>query len=208
MVVVFGTLGFTSEPIISSIVHLGNVEKVVAFCSSLRHERVTEAHESLKKFCALAKLPVSIVELKTHTDMVSIMKIYRRELLKIRGKDVVFDITAGSKIMSGAALLICNLEGMRALYHDEETETILECPIITMKMKEMLTPVQKRILQHLDSTGETSQQELSDHFKRAKSTMHAHLRSLVDRNLISIRPEGKRNLVMLKPAAQLILQEE
>jgi DNA-binding MarR family transcriptional regulator len=110
--------------------------------------------------------------------------------------------------MSGAALLICNLEGMRALYHDEESETILECPIITMKMKEMLTPVQKRILQHLESTGETSQQELSDHFKRAKSTMHAHLRSLVGRNLISIRPEGKRNLVMLKPAAQLILQEE
>jgi len=208
MVVVFGTLGFTQEPIISSIVHLGNIEKVVAFCSSLKNQRVTEAHEALKKFCALAKLPITIVEMKTHTDMVSIMKIYRRELLKIKGKDIVFDITAGSKIMSGAALLVCMLEGIRAVYHDEETGIIHECPIITMKVNEMLTPSQKKILEFIDTRDDCTQQDITDHFKRAKSTMHAHLKSLIHRNLIAVKSDGKRNVIKLKPGAQIILQEE
>jgi CRISPR locus-related DNA-binding protein len=217
MVVLFATLGFTPQAVIPALKHIGDLERVVIFHSLDKRSR--DAKEEVRKSCESIGVeckPCEITDVYSITDSVREMS---NVIKNYATKDVVFNITGGTKMIASAALLLCVMKGVKAIYVRETDGKVLDAPMLRMSYSDALTEKEKEALRVIASVYEKNfdrekgrvdlsivYEELEK--KNAKSVISGRLSRLSELGLIEMHPDernGRKKYLVLKDAAKLYL---
>lgn len=217
MVVLFATLGFTPQAVIPALKHIGDLERVVVFHSHDKRSR--DAKEEVRKSCESIGVDFSSYEMKdvySITDSVSEMSSVIKEY---NARDVIFNITGGTKMMASAALLLCVMKGIKAIYVRETDGKVLDAPLLRMSYSDVLTNREKETLREIASIYERNADKEKNRLdlsvvyktlekKNAKSVIAGRLSKLERLSLIETYPDeknGRKKYLVLKDAARLYL---
>ena len=217
MVVLFATLGFTPQAVIPALKHIGDLELVVIFHSPDKRSR--DAKEEVRKSCESINVecrPFEITDVYSITDSVREMS---NVIKNYTTKDVIFNITGGTKMMASAALLLCIMKGIKTIYVRETDGKVLDAPMLRMSYSDALTEREKETLRILASVYEKNfdiekgRVDLSIVYKglekkNAKSVISGRLSKLNELGLIEMHPDernGRKKYLVLKDAAKLYL---
>lgn len=217
MVVLFATLGFTPQAVIPALRHIGNLEKVVIFHSPDKRSR--DAKEEVKKSCesiGVECIPYEITDVYSITESVREMSNVMRDYST---NNVIFDITGGTKMMASAALLLCVMKGVKAIYVRETDGKVLDAPMLRMSYSDALTQKEKETLREIAAVYEKNADRERDRIdlatvykvlgeRNAKSVISGRLSKLERLGLIETYPDernGRKKYLLLKDAAKLYL---
>jgi len=213
MVVIFGTIGSNPKVLIPTIRARDNVEKVVYYYArDTEREKVSEkASRVVQEYCERKKIKYEPRMIENASDLLKIAKKIRADLSmqKAQKNEIVFNVTGGTKVMCAAALLACILEGVNAVYVNEDTKEELELPVIPYEYKHNLSKGQKKILQAIHALGRNcTLTELVKQTNLKKSTISYHISKLRRMGLVEIR-EGedlREKYINVQPATELMLE--
>ncbi|MCU0861200.1 MAG: MarR family transcriptional regulator [Methanomassiliicoccales archaeon] len=196
MVAVLGTLGYRPQSLIPTIRSTAGVDHVVMFISATARSR--EAAAEVGKYCSTMEIGCDVVELDDAFDLMMVAERVQDEVLRLRrsGEDVaVFNIAGGTRLMSGAALLVCILEGLNAVYVHDDTYEEIALPFLHMRYSSALTPMERRILLHIleRGGGGMSQMEIAKEMGLHKATVNHHVQQLFRKGAVEmLAKEGDR----------------
>lgn len=207
MVVIFGTLGWEPKALIPSIKTRDNVEKLVVYHSP--DKKGVKAYQQLWEYCGGIALPVEPYKLEDQFDLVKTAERIRKDLKAHTGKDVVFNVTGGTKVMASAALLACILEGVPVVYCNERTGAEMTLPLLQIKYEEFLTKPQKRVLQAIKGLGDACNAiDIANKTGLKKPTVSHHVKELEAKGLITVEPtkkDSRKKLIKLVESVNLLL---
>ncbi|MFQ5838994.1 MAG: helix-turn-helix domain-containing protein [Thermoplasmata archaeon] len=211
MVSLFGTLGWRPESLVPSIRSTPNLESLTFYHSD--HPDSHRARDSIVEYCETIGLPWESVELPDAFDILQITKRMKDDVRRVRqrGHEIArFNISGGTRLMSSAALLVCILEGIPAVYVHDETYEEIHLPLLRIEYSTALTPKQRSILKFLmENKGrEYTESELAEALRVHKATMNHHLKILESKGVIGLvtSPKDPRaKLVRPAPALELLL---
>jgi DNA-binding MarR family transcriptional regulator len=148
------------------------------------------------------------VELDAY-DLVDDAVRIRQELRRHKRHEQRMNLTGGTGILTGAALLASLLEGVPCVYVREEEQRELALPFIRMPADRLLHPARRRVLEAVAAAAKPcSQTELGRILKLSKPAVHHHVRQLAAMGLVYHVPtvEDKRHkLLRAADAARLLL---
>lgn len=209
MVTIFATLGWEPKSVIPSIKSRDNVEELIVYCSP--DKKGEAAWQKLWEYCSSIDLSVKPVKLKDQFDLIKIANEIRKDLKKCSGKDVIFNITGGTKVMSSAALLACILEGIPAVYCNEKTGKEEPLPLMQIKYEDFLSEQQKKILKIIKELGENcTAVGVAKKANLKKATVAHHAKELADRGLISIetsKEDSRKKYLKLVESVELLVSD-
>lgn len=196
MVAVLGTLGYRPQSLIPTIRSTAGVDQVVMFISAASRSR--EAAAEVGKYCSTMEIDCDIVELDDAFDLMMVAERVQDEVLRLRRSEqevAVFNIAGGTRLMSGAALLVCILEGLNAVYVHDDTYEEIALPFLHMRYASALTPTERRILLHVleRGGGGMSQMEIAKEMGLHKATVNHHVQQLLRKGAVElVAKEGDR----------------
>ena len=213
MVVLFATLGFTFKAVTPTLAWAKDLRKVVIFHS--KHEKSVKAMEELRNQCEAINVEFEPHKVDDEYSLVPLVKKMEKVANEHNKADIVFNITGGTKMLSSAALLLCVLHSIDAVYTRETNGRILEVPLLKMRYKDLLNKKGKDILKIVADkcNNESRTCELSEIYRILKKKMNPsvityHLNNLEKMGLIE-RKEGKNKKskdVTLKECALLLME--
>jgi CRISPR locus-related DNA-binding protein len=213
MVVLFATLGFTSQAVTPTLAWAKDLRKVVVFHS--KHKKSVEAMEELRKQCKAINVEFEPHRVDDEYSLVPLVKEMERVAREHNKENIIFNITGGTKMLSSAALLLCVLHSIDAVYTRETNGQILEVPLLKMIYEDLLNKKEKNILRIVadNCNNESRTCELSEIYGILKGRMNPsviayHLNKLEGMGLIE-RKEGKNKKsrdVVLKESALLLME--
>ncbi len=212
MVVIFGTVGSNPKVLIPTLRVREDIEKVVYyFAKDDEREKVSEkTAKVLQEYCERRMIKYEAKALDSSVDLLKIAKKIRTDLsqYKSRDSDIVFNVTGGTKVMASAALLACILEGIHAVYVNEDTKDEVELPLILYEYKSNLSNAQRKILEAVHRLGNNCNlTEISNDTKLKKSTLSYHIAGLKRMGLISIEESAdlREKRIKILPAVEIML---
>jgi CRISPR locus-related DNA-binding protein len=211
MVFLFGTLGWRPESLVPSIRSTPDLEALVFYHSD--HPDSQKARDSVVDYCEAIGLRWKGVELPDAFDLLEIAKRMKSDVRRVRqeGSEIArFNISGGTRLMSSAALLVCILEGIPAVYVHDETSEEIRLPLLRIEYSAALTPKQRRILEYLISNKgkQYTESELAEALQVHKATMNHHLKILESKGVVELitSPRDPRaKIVKPAPAIELLL---
>jgi CRISPR locus-related DNA-binding protein len=208
MVTVFATLGYVPESVLPSLRN-ADVEELVVFAST-RERKVEAAVSKVEGHCRRAHLPFKRVKVKRPYDLEAVAKDIGRTLDEYKERDVIFNITGGTKVMAAAALTMCFLRGIPTEYAQERTKDIIRLPLMKIDPRSQITKRQRDIVMFLlkqkDHKATTSQ--LLKAVKLKKSTLSTHITNLRRKGLISVESDpasGRSRVVRAIPSLSILM---
>ena len=208
MVTIFATLGWEPKSVIPSLKIRDNVEKLIVYYSP--DKKGESACEKLWGYCSSIKLPLKSVKLENQFDLIKTAKEIRKDLRKYSGKDIVFNITGGTKVMSSAALLACILEAVPAVYCNEKTGKEETLPLLQIRYKDFLTKPQKNILTVIKQLGgECNAVDIAKETGLRKATVSHHIKQLEDMGLVVVetsKKDSRKKSVKRLESVELLLE--
>ena len=208
MVTIFATLGYVPESVLPSLRKAG-IEELVVFAST-KEKKVETAVKKVRAHCEKADIPFKRVRVKAPYDLEKVAEDIRDALEAYKGRDIVFNITGGTKVMACAALVVCFLRGIPTEYAQERTMDIIALPMMRIDPKGQLTRRQREIVDHLlrqKGTMATTSQ-LRKALKLKKSTLSTHLTNMRKRGLITMESDpalGRSRLVKVIPSLRILM---
>lgn len=208
MVTIFATLGWEPKSVIPSLKIRDNVEKLIVYHSP--DKKGEYAYEKLWGYCSSIKLPLTPVKLRDQFDLIKTAKEIRKELRKYAGKEIIFNITGGTKVMSSAALLACILEAVPAVYCNENTGKEEALPLLQIRYKDFLTKPQKNILMIIKQLGgECNAVDIAKETGLRKATVSHHIKQLEEMGLVVVetsKKDSRKKSVKLLESVELLLE--
>ncbi|MEM0448531.1 MAG: MarR family transcriptional regulator [Methanomassiliicoccales archaeon] len=211
MVAILGTLGFRPQSLIPTIKSTPGVDHVVVFISPAKKSK--EAVAAVVDYCRTMQIKCDVVELDDAFDLMMVAEKVQDQVLALRsaGEDIaVFNIAGGTRLMSGAALLVCIFEGLNAVYVHDDTYEEIALPFLHMKYSNALTPVEKDILkQILKHEDGISQIELAKEMGLHKATVNHHIKLLLEKGAVELitKPDDRRKkIVRVQESMRLLLR--
>jgi len=183
------------------------VKKVIFYYSSEKKTQVVKAKNAVIEICRSLSVDCQAIELKNYIDMVPMIKRMRSEIKKYDRREIVFNITGGTKAMAGAGIIASILEGVKLVFNDWENERIVEYPILKMRYEDTLTKKEKEILKYILKKGECRFADIIEDIGISKSTVSHHLDRLEEKGFIEKIPtkDSKREkIIRAKEVAELI----
>lgn len=216
MTTIYGTLGFTPDKFLPTLRQRSDVE--AACCFHDDHPDSVEAAREVARYCKDLGVDYASVQVDAF-DLVDAAGAMQAEV-RDRGPeaaDLVFNVTGGTKVLSAAAILVCILEGLRAVYVHEETGREVPLPLLTVRYDRVLTEAERRVLRFIaEHEGEgpdppgTTQADIRAGLELSKPTVSHHVGKLVDHGVVEEAPDpddGRRKLLTVIPSARLLLGE-
>jgi CRISPR locus-related DNA-binding protein len=211
MVAVFGTLGFHPESLIPTIKSSEDVSRVVVFISPRSESK--EAADQVEKYCSALGVRFDEVIIPDAYDLLSIAERIQDEVLnsRERGELAIFNIAGGTRVMSAAALLVCILEGLNAVYVHDDTGQEIMLPSLHMRYSSALTEMEKEVLMFLlkDRGRELSQKDIAAGMGLHKATVNHHVKMLLEKGAVRLVPKDKDNrtkVVKVEDSMRLLLR--
>ena len=207
MVTIFATLGWEPKSVIPSLKIRDNVEKLVVYYSlDMRGEK---AYQKLWEYCGSINLALKPVKLKDQFDLIKIANKIRKDIKTYAGKEIIFNITGGTKVMSSAALLACIMEGIPAVYCNEKTGMEESLPLMQIKYEDFLSTPQKRILRIIKELGENcTAVMIAEKANLRKATVSHHVKELENRGLVIIetsKEDSRKKYLKLAESVALLI---
>jgi CRISPR locus-related DNA-binding protein len=208
MVTIFATLGYVPESVLPSLRKAG-VDELVVFAST-KEKKVETAVKKVKEHCQKADIPFRRVRVKAPYDLERVAGDIRDTLERYKGKDIIFNITGGTKVMACAALIVCFLRGIPTEYAQERTMDIITLPLMKIDPKGQLTRRQREIVDYLLGQKEhmATTAQLRKALKLKKSTLSTHLTNMRKRGLITVESDpsyGRSRLVKVIPSLRILM---
>ena len=166
-----------------------------------------EAKREIIRVCQAVGIECQAIELKNYVDMVPMIKRMRSDIRKYDRKEIIFNITGGTKAMAGAAIIASILEGVKLVFNDWENGRIVEYPILKMRYEDTLTKKEKEILRCILTKGECRPVDIIEDMGISKSTASYYLDRLEEKGFIERMPakDNKREkIIRAKEVAKLI----
>lgn len=210
MTVLFGTLGWRPQSLIPSIRSTEGLERLWFYHSD--HAKSREARFTVVEFCRSLGVPATAVEVSDAYNLMQVATQIRADVRKERsaGAELRFNIAGGTRLMSSAALIVCILEGIPAMYVHDETYEEIPLPLLRITYGEGLTTKQREVLAFLvknrdrDFTETALARALGVH----KATMNHHLRELEAKGAIERNPhptDARKLIVKPAPGMELLV---
>ncbi len=210
MTVIFGTLGFTPGKLVRCVSNHEHVTKLVFFHD--HHPNSFAAAKEVIAFCRDKGIVAEPHPLDAF-DIIECAVTMRRAIRAEGAENVVFNVTAGTPVISSAATLASVLEGTRAVYIDERNGSEISLPLLSMRYEEVLGPECRRVLaaiaKHKDKG--TVQTEIGKALNLARATVSHHVKSLKLKQLVTVSPhpdDGRREILRARPSASLLLMDD
>jgi CRISPR locus-related DNA-binding protein len=211
MVTIFATLGYVPQSVLPSLRTAG-VEELVVF-ASMKDGKVEAAVRRVRDHCDKANIPFKRVKIKAPYDLEDVASTIKEMLDRYNGRDIIFNITGGTKVMAAAALIVCFLRGIPTEYAQEKTMDLIRLPLMKIDPKGQLTKRQRDIVSFLlkqrDLKASTSQ--ILKETKMKKSTLSTHIANLKKKGLIIVEgdPEsGRSRVVRAIPSLSILMMGE
>jgi len=157
MTVLFATLGFTPQAVIPSLNWAPDLEKVVVFYSIAK--RSHDAMEEVRKACQAREVEFGCYEVKDVHALLPTMEELSRFVDGYKPKDMIFNITGGTKMLSAAALFLCVLRGIRVIYVREEDRRVVEVPVLRVDYSQLLTKREIEVLETVRTVWDGNKEE-------------------------------------------------
>lgn len=205
MTCVYGTLGFTPDKLLPSIRTREDVTDVCVFHDD--HERSRAAAREVEAYCRDLGVDFQAVEVDAF-HLAEAARAIQQALKDLDPADVVVNVTGGTKVLTASAILVCVLEGLRAVYVHGETGEEVPLPLLTVRYDDVLSGALRRVLAHIAAHPGCTQADLRDALDRSKPTISQHVRTLVDHGVVEERPDpddARRKLLRAVPTAGLLL---
>lgn len=207
--VIFGTLGFSPHKLLPTVRSHEKVDRLVFF-----HDHEPRSREAAKKvvdFCKERGLPVTVREVDAF-DILECATQMRKELKNFQPRDVIFNLTGGTPVISSAATLVCILQGVRAVYIHEQTKEEIMLPLLTVQYDTILNDAQRRVLRFVIDRAKTgcTQAEIAKGLDLTPSTVSHHVKKLVGQQLLEVREnpkDSRTDLLFVRPSASLLLED-
>ncbi|MEM2899967.1 MAG: MarR family transcriptional regulator [Thermoplasmata archaeon] len=211
MVVIFGTIGYEPKSIKPTLTGHANVEKLVLFYTS-KNEEVMNAVNEVHNYCKKMNLPYEDVRLDDPYDLVATALRMKKALYAHKGKDIIFNVTGSTKVISAAAIIVCIIDNIPAVYVNERTSKEEPLPLLNVKSKNIVTKKQLEILKIImDNGGSIRPVELSKKLGVKPASISLQLKNMARRGLITIErdPDNMRsNIVRNSAHVPLLLYSE
>ncbi len=202
MVVLFGTLGFHPEKLLSAIPGLDvPIDYVVIYSAAqAKTKERALARVALKQVTDTLEAMGMSYEHREFTSPWSFSDMFRvllRDLQSHRPEEVVFNLTGGPKTMTVAATMACLMCGVRVIYVPEELAAPgapVELPLLRIRYSQVLTPSQQRVLRAIHETSPATLDELARYLRLKNATVSYHMERLEKMGAVTLHlEEGKRS---------------
>jgi DNA-binding MarR family transcriptional regulator len=115
-------------------------------------------------------------------------------------------------MMSAAALLVCAMEGLSAVYVHDETYREIPLPLLRVDYSRLLTTAQKEILRFLwdNRARPLTQMEIAQAMGKHKATINHHMHILEGKGIVRLeedREDRRRKVVLVDDALELMLED-
>ena len=211
MVTILGTLGDSPETLLPTIRSSEDVNKVVAFrAMDGGSERCSNR---IRDLCRSLEIDYQERVVDDPYQMLSIARTMQMAVhdLVASGEEISsFNIAGGTKLMSGAAMFVCAIESINAVYVHDETNEEIHLPLVQINFSDYLTEVEKKIIRFLlGAEGNISQKDICEGLELHKATVNHHIRMLMEKGVVHLEPrEGDRRIkdVKLEAGIELLLE--
>jgi len=211
MVIVYATLGYVPESVLPSLRTTG-VERLVVFASA-DDTKVENAVKKVKSHCEKADIPFNRIKIVKPYDLEYVAELIRDTMDEYKGKEAIFNITGGTKVMAAAALIVCFLKGIPTEYAQEKTMEVIRLPLMKIDVKSQLTRRGKDIVRFILAQKDHCAPSIK--IRKAmgmeKSTFSIHLTKLREKGLVTIERDPKSTrgqLVRAIPTLNLLMLED
>ena len=211
MVTILGTLGNSPDSLLPTIRSGEGVDKVVVFRGE---DDVSEVcSKRVKRLCESLEVEYDEEVLEDTYQMLNIAKTMQSRIhsLNAKGEHIsTFNIAGGTKLMSGAAMFVCLIEGLNAVYVHEETGNEIVLPMMHINFSNYLTEVEKNIIHFLlDNESCVSQKDICEGLALHKATVNHHIKMLMGKGIIRLEPRGEDRRIkdiQLEGGIELLLE--
>lgn len=202
---IYGTLGFTPKKFLPTLRSRHDVERAVVFHDD--HADSQAAAKEVTAYCKSVGIALECVQLDAF-DMVECASAMQKKVRARGAENILFNVTGGTTVLNAAAVLTCILEGVPAVYLNQESRSEIPLPLITARYDRLLSTPQRRVLAHINRTKGCTLGELVTGLGQSKPTMSHHVQKLVDYGLVSRRTDDKDARIkrlQAIPSARLLL---
>ena len=174
-------------------------------------EKGEKAYQELWGYCSKMNLPLKPTKLKAPFDLIKTANEIRKDLKAYAKKDIIFNITGGTKVMASGALLACILEGKPAVYCNEKTGKEEPLPLMQIKYEDFLSEQQRKILKIIKELGEKcTAVAVAKKAALKKATVSHHIKELEDRGLITIetsKEDSRKKFLKISESVELLVSD-
>ena len=214
--IIMGTYGWHPEYLEPVLGRVKSPDLLHFYFGYIEKEKVKTLQkvEDFKDICkGYGSLKLNPVKLDDIFDFSGIVKTMRADIKKFReaGDTIaVFNITGGTKTTCSAALFVCIVENIPALYVSEDGKEIINIPLLGHKYAEKVPGAEREIMEaliaHKDDKEPMSEVRLAGILKKNKSTVNIQVKSLEKKGLIELvhGADGKSRIVKPKESADLL----
>lgn len=210
MVILFATLGYVPQSVLPSL-RAEKVEELVVFAST-KEKKVEAAVRKLRSHCEKADIPFRREKVSRPYDLEYVAKVVADRLDRYKDKEVIFNITGGTKVMAAAALIVCFIRGIQTEYAQERTLEVIRLPLMKIDTRSQLSKRQRDIVRYLlkrkDQKASTPQMMKALGMK--KSNLSTHLSKLKAKGLVTVEPHpsrGRINIVKAIPSLKILMMD-
>jgi CRISPR locus-related DNA-binding protein len=197
MVAIMGIAGGNTDAFTPTIKSTPDVTEVIVFCAKDDKAESKTELANIKVVCDTRRIrKTEIVDLKNPLNLVAIAKDMQTQVSRLRhegGEIEVFNIAGGTRIMGMAALIVCMIEGIRAVYVHDDTRAEISLPLLQVDYSLLLNDKKREILEFVLSREgrNATQKEISEHMKLHKATVNHHIRDLEEIGAVRIETKTK-----------------
>jgi len=213
--IIFGTLGWHVKylsPALKSVSAPDLVHFYFGYIPAKKDQTLATVEE-FKAICMDQDIKSNPVKLDDIFDFRGIVQRMKADVKAYReAGDTIekFNITGGTKTTCSAALFVCILENIPAIYVSEETGEIFNIPLLGHKYVEKVPPAERRIIEalilHQSDPEPISEVRLAEILGKNKSTVNIQVKNLERKGLIelTLSPDGKSKIVKPKESVDLL----
>lgn len=211
MVTILGTLGGSPETLLPTIRSSEDVNRVVTFRAVDGGSE--QCSRRIKDLCRSLEIDYEEKVIDDPYQMLGIARTMQSTVhdLLAEGEEIyTFNIAGGTKLMSGAAMFVCAIESINAVYVHDETKEEIPLPLVQMNFSDYLTDVEKRIIRFLlDTERNVSQKDICEGLELHKATVNHHIKMLVGKGVVHLEPREEDHRikdVQLEEGIELLLE--
>jgi len=205
MAIMFVPVGEQIKPIYEGFKYVKNIEKVYLIASN-KTERY--AHDIKKRIEYIYDTEIVLVDPEKLDD---IMEKLIDVVSENKDKEIISNITGGTKVMSHACYILCSYLGGDAFYifkRDDGSMEYVDMPMLKIKLNSVIEDrsTRERILEKLMESEYDSMTSLARELRIKDSTLSVILDQLKEQGLVILERSGRNLRIKISKTGKILLR--
>ena len=205
MAIMFVPVGEQIKPIYEGFKYVKNIEKVYLIASN-KTERY--AHDIKKRIEYIYDTEIVLVDPEKLDD---IMEKLIDVVSENKDREIISNITGGTKVMSHACYILCSYLGGDAFYifkRDDGSMEYVDMPMLKIKLNSVIEDrsTRERILEKLMESEYDSMTSLARELRIKDSTLSVILDQLKEQGLVILERSGRNLRIKISKTGKILLR--